>query len=66
MPYNNVLRLFLVLVGVLSLRIPDSFSLTKSVDLFGEINSVDLVLNDIWIEPENPRGRDNNGTWLNI
>lgn len=32
-----------------------SFGLTESVDLFGQINSVDLVLNDIWIEPENPR-----------
>lgn len=32
-----------------------SFSLTESVDLFGEINSADLILNDIWIEPENPR-----------
>jgi hypothetical protein len=28
--------------------------LTESVDLFGEINSADLILNDIWIEPENP------------
>jgi len=33
----------------------NSFSLTESVDLFGEINSADLILNDIWIEPENPR-----------
>ncbi len=29
-------------------------ALTKSVDLFGQINSVDLILNDIWIEPESP------------
>jgi hypothetical protein len=33
----------------------NSFSLTESVDLFGQINSADLILNDIWIEPENPR-----------
>jgi len=32
-----------------------SFGLTESVSLFGEINSVDLILNDIWIEPENPK-----------
>jgi len=25
------------------------------VDLFGEINSVDLILNDIWMEPKNPK-----------
>jgi hypothetical protein len=28
------------------------------VDLFGQINSVDIVLNDIWIEPENPKDGD--------
>ena len=27
-----------------------SYGLTEAVDLFGEINSVDLVLNDIWIK----------------
>jgi hypothetical protein len=26
--------------------------------LFGEINSADIVLNDIWIEPENPKNGD--------
>ena len=34
---------------------PDSFGLTESVELFGEINSVDLTLIDIWMEPENPK-----------
>jgi len=29
--------------------------LTESVKLFGEINSVDLILNDIWMEPKNPK-----------
>ena len=33
----------------------DSFGLTESIDLFGQTNSVDLVLNDIWIEPKNPK-----------
>jgi hypothetical protein len=37
-----------------SFSLPSSFALTESVNLFGEINSVDLILNDIWIEPENP------------
>ena len=32
-----------------------SFGLTESVDLFGQTNSADLILNDIWIEPQNPR-----------
>ena len=32
-----------------------SFALTESIDLFGQTNSVDLVLNDIWIVPSNPR-----------
>ena len=35
-----------------------AYSLTESVDLFGQINSVDLVLNDVWIEPENPKRGD--------
>ncbi|MGH1568831.1 MAG: hypothetical protein ACRBBZ_06580 [Nitrosopumilus sp.] len=29
--------------------------MTESVDIFGQINSADLILNDIWIEPENPK-----------
>jgi len=61
MPYNNILKLFLIL-GFLSFNFTSSYSLTESVDLFGEVNSVDLVLNDIWIEPENPR----NGEWVTI
>ena len=32
-----------------------SFGLTESVQLFGEVNSIDLILNDIWMEPENPK-----------
>ena len=42
----------------LSFSFPSSLSLTESVDLFGEINSADLILNDIWIEPENPRDKE--------
>ncbi len=62
MPYNNILKLFLILGFFLSFNFTSSYSLTESVDLFGEVNSVDLVLNDIWIEPENPR----NGEWVTI
>jgi len=47
--------MFLVFCFLFSFTIDTSFSLTESVDLFGEINSADLILNDIWIEPENPR-----------
>ena len=32
-----------------------SFGLTESVDLFGQTNSADLILNDIWITPEEPK-----------
>ncbi len=32
-----------------------SFGLTESVQLFGEVNSIDLILNDIWMEPQNPK-----------
>ncbi len=45
-----------------SFTVAPSFSLTESVNLFGEINSSDIVLNDIWIEPENP----NNGEAVTI
>ena len=33
-------------------------ALTESVDLFGQTNSADLILNDIWIEPRNPKEGD--------
>ncbi|MDH3764246.1 MAG: hypothetical protein OER82_00350 [Nitrosopumilus sp.] len=39
----------------MSFSFTPSHSLTESVDLFGQINSADIVLNDIWIEPENPK-----------
>ena len=51
---QNILKVFLIVCFSLSLVFSSSFGLTESVDLFGEINSVDLILNDIWIEPENP------------
>jgi len=55
MLHNNMLRLFLIFCLFASFGFPFSFSLTESVDLFGQINSADIVLNDIWLEPENPK-----------
>ena len=54
MLYKNTLGLFAIICFSLSFSVSQSYSLTESVDLFGQINSVDLILNDIWIEPENP------------
>ena len=54
MAYSNFLKLLVIMVIFLSISFQQSFSLTESVDLFGSTNSVDLILNDIWIEPENP------------
>ena len=31
-----------------------AYGLTESVDVFGQSNSADIILNDIWIEPKNP------------
>ena len=39
-------------LGLLSYGV--AFGLTESVDLFGQSNSADIILNDIWIEPQNP------------
>ena len=55
MLYNNTLRILVISCVFLSFSITSSYSLTESVDLFGKTSSVDLVLNDIWIEPENPK-----------
>ena len=55
MSYNKILKLFLIFVVCVSFSFTSSYSLTESVDLFGQINSADIVLNDIWIEPENPK-----------
>ena len=55
MTYNGMLRLILIFCLVGSVTFQYSFSLTESVDIFGQINSVDLVLNDIWIEPANAK-----------
>jgi len=55
MSFNNILRLFLIVVLFLSFSVTSSYSLTESIDLFGKTSSADLVLNDIWIEPENPK-----------
>ena len=52
---NNILKVLLIGGFSSILVFNPSFGLTESVDLFGQINSVDLVLNDIWIEPENPK-----------
>ena len=55
MPYEPILKLFLIASFLVPLIFTPSYSLTESVDLFGQINSADLVLNDIWMEPENPK-----------
>lgn len=47
--------IFAIVFFAFSLVYSTSFGLTESVDLFGLTSSVDLVLNDIWIEPENPK-----------
>jgi len=39
----------------MSLIYNPAFALTESIDLFGQSSSADLVLNDIWMEPKNPR-----------
>ena len=58
MPYNKILKLFLIFVVCVSFSFTSSHSLTESMDLFGQINSVDIVLNDVWIEPENPKDNE--------
>lgn len=58
MMQTNILRMFLILCFLFSFTVAPSFSLTESVNLFGEINSADIILNDIWIEPENPNAGD--------
>lgn len=51
---HNMKALMIIIISF-SLFYNSAFALTESVDLFGQINSVDLILNDIWIEPENPK-----------
>ncbi len=55
MLYYNILKFFLIVIFILAFNFTSSYGLIESVDLFGQINSVDLILNDIWIEPENSR-----------
>ena len=52
---SSMLRMVLIFSFLFSFTITPSFSLTESVNLFGEVNSADIILNDIWIEPENPK-----------
>lgn len=66
MPYNSILKLFLIVSICSSFSITSSFSLTEAVDLFGQNNSVDLVLNDIWIEPENPKNGEPITVWSSV
>lgn len=51
----KIFGLLLIACFFSSFDVIPSFGLTESVNLFGEINSVDLILNDVWIEPENPK-----------
>ena len=53
--HKTILTLFLIISFLIPLVFTPSYSLTETIDLFGQTNSVDLVLNDIWIEPENPK-----------
>ena len=55
MKYVNILKIFAIGCFAFSLVYSPIFALTESVKLFGEINSVDLILNDIWMEPKNPK-----------
>ena len=55
MSYRRIFGIFSVVCFIAIFGIPSSFALTESVELFGEINSVDLTLIDIWMEPENPK-----------
>ena len=54
MSKHNILRIFVISCFLTSFITNSAFGLTESVDLFGEINSADLILNDIWLEPKNP------------
>ena len=53
--HHNTVKVLVIGCFLISLVFGTSFGLTEAVDLFGQTNSVDLVLNDIWIEPENPK-----------
>ena len=44
-----------IIGGLALLNYGDAFGLTESVDVFGQSNSADIILNDIWIEPQNPK-----------
>jgi len=52
--YHNILKVFLIGCFSFSLVFNSSFGATEAVDLFNEVNSIDLILNDIWMEPKNP------------
>ncbi len=49
------MKVLTIVILSFSLLYNSAFALTESVDIFGQINSADLILNDIWIEPENPK-----------
>jgi hypothetical protein len=52
------LKFTLIVCCFFSFGFIPSFALTESVNLFGQTNSADLILNDIWIEPKNPKTGD--------
>ena len=54
MSFEKIFGVLVICFFLYFFSVPSSFGLTESVELFGEINSVDLVLIDIWMEPENP------------
>ena len=54
-PNIKLISAFVIILLLIPITLDNSFGLTESIDLFGQTNSVDLVLNDIWIEPKNPK-----------
>ena len=53
--HYNIVKVLVIFCFSVSFISSSSFGLTESIELFGQTNSADLVLNDIWIEPKNPK-----------
>ena len=47
----------LSIIGIVTslLNFGVAYGLTESIDIFGQSNSADIILNDVWIEPRNPK-----------
>ena len=54
-PMQQSRIIFLSIIAILAVvNYGLAYGLTESIDVFGQINSADIILNDIWIEPKNP------------